>query len=108
MMIGSTQAGISLDARREMSLAEASGGEVQRLSGWRDDFPALRSARTIGRRGLARVTAIESGPAEARQPQAQPRQPGRFRRWVLRVWNWLVEAGEARVRARIGRGIYHF
>jgi hypothetical protein len=115
MFIGLTQARISLDTHHGISpLTHAAGAAVKVLAGhvWltmdgdhRDIFLPSGDAHTIERDGLTLVHAIEPSVVEVQEPRASP---GRFKQWLARAWDWLVEAGEARVRARIERGVYHF
>ena len=60
-------------------------------------------ARMLERNGLTIGIA-----AEPSLPQARAGQDRRaaWRNWLARLWAWLVEAGEARARARMRRG-YH-
>lgn len=63
-----------------------------------------------------KIAAPVAGPAHGRIRPGSAAMPGRTHgrprqaagRWFTRVWNWLVAAGEARVRARIQRGVYYF
>lgn len=114
MQIGLRQANISLAARRAMSLNDAAGAEVACVSGqvWltmdgdrRDIFLAPGEAHNIERGGLTLINAIEPSVLHVELPR--PRSAA-WKQRLQRVWNWLVEAGEARVRRRIERGVYHF
>ena len=113
MQIGLRQANISLGARRAMTLMDAAGAEVAVLTGqvWltmdgdrRDIFLAPGDAHSIERGGLTLINAIEPSVVHVELPRPRP---AAWRRWLASAWDWLVSAGEARVRSRIERGIYH-
>jgi hypothetical protein len=113
MIIGLTQARISLDPRRGISLTDAAGVAVEVISGkvWltmdgdrRDIVLPSGGVHTIERNGLTLVNAIE--PSLVRVQPTQGRAAA-WKRLLASAWDWLVSAGEARVRARIERGIYH-
>lgn len=114
MQIELRQANISLGARRAMSLNDAAGALVACVTGqvWltmdgdrRDIFLAPGEAHSIERGGLTLINAIEASVVHVELPQ--PRAAA-WKRWLKSAWDWLVAAGEARVRRRIERGIYHF
>jgi hypothetical protein len=109
MQIGLRQANISLGARHAMSLNDAVGAEVACVTGqvWltmdgdrRDIFLAPGEAHSIERAGLTLINAIEPSVVHVELPR--PRAAA----WARSAWDWLVGAAEARVRARIERGIY--
>ena len=113
MQIGLRQANIALEARHTMALTDAAGADVEVLAGhvWvttdgdlRDVFLESGEAHTIGRNGLTIINAVEPSVVHVQPPRARP---AAWKRWLTNVWDWLVGAGEARVRARIERGIYH-
>ena len=110
MQIGLTQAKISLDPRRGISLTDAAGAEVEVLTGrvWltmdgdiRDIVLPPGDAHTIERDGLTIINALEPSLVQVRAPQPRPAW---WRRGLTHVWNGLVAVGEARARARIRRG----
>ncbi len=114
MQIELRQANIALAPRNAMALTDAAGVEVECLKGqvWltmdgdrRDIFLEPGDAHSIERNGLTLINAIEPSVVHVQPPRARP---AAWRRWLSNVWVWLVSAGEARVRARIGRGIYRF
>jgi hypothetical protein len=114
MMIELTQAKIFLDPRRGISLTDAAGAAVKVLSGrvWltmdgdrRDIVLPSGDAHTIERNGLTLINAFEPSVVHVQPPQAQP---AAWKGWLRKVWDALVSAGEARARARMKRGIYHF
>jgi DUF2917 family protein len=109
-----TQANFALDARRMMALTDAEGAEVKVLTGqvWlttdgdlRDIFLAPGDAHSIERNGLTLVNAIEPSVVHVEAPQPRPAW---WRRWLTAVWDYLAAVGEARARAGLRRGIYHF
>ena len=113
MQMRLAQANIALDARHAMSLTGAAGAVVAcvRRQVWltmdgdaRDIFLAPGEAHSIERGGLTLINAIEPSVVHVEVPQ--PRAAA-WKRWFTSVWDWLVSAGEARVRHRIERGIYH-
>lgn len=113
MQIGLRQANISLEARRALTLTDAAGAEVACLTGqvWltmdgdrRDIFLEPGDVHSIERGGLTLINAIEASVVHVDLPRARP---AAWKRRLASVWDWLVRAGEARVRARIERGIYH-
>jgi len=112
MNIGLTQAKISLDPRRGISLKDAAGVavEVVRGSVWltmdgdrRDIVLPSGGVHTIERDGLTLVNAIEPSLVRVQPPRARP---AIWKRWLRSVWDALASAGEARARARMKRG-YH-
>lgn len=114
MVIGLTQAKISLDPRYGISLTDAAGVAVEVVCGrvWltmdgdrRDIVLPSGGVHTIERDGLTLVNAIEPSLVRVQPPQARP---AAWKRWARNVWDWLVRVGEARARARIERGIYYF
>jgi quercetin dioxygenase-like cupin family protein len=114
MNIELTQANISLDARHGISLTDAAGVAVKVLTGrvWltmdgdkRDIVLPPGDTHTIERNGLTLVNALEPSVVHVQPPRARP---AAWKRWLMNVWDWLVSVGEARVAARIKRGIYHF
>jgi DUF2917 family protein len=114
MQIGLRQANIALEARHAMALTDAAGAEVEVLTGqvWlttdgdsRDIVLQPGNAHAIGRNGLTLINAIEPSLVHVQPPRARP---AAWKRWLGNVWDGLVAAGEARVRARIERGIYRF
>jgi hypothetical protein len=107
MNIGLTQAKISLDSRRGISLKDAAGVavEVVRGSVWltmdgdrRDIVLPSGGVHTIERDGLTLVNAIEPSLVRVQPPRARP---ATWKRWLRNVWDALASAGEARARARI-------
>jgi hypothetical protein len=113
MQIGLRQANISLAAHRALTLTDAAGAEVECVTGqlWltmdgdrRDIFLAPGDAHNIERGGLTLINAIEPSVMHVELPRARP---AAWKRRLTSAWDWLVGAAEARVRARIERGIYH-
>lgn len=113
MQIGLTQAKISLDPRRGISLTDAAGVAVEVVKGsvWltmdgdrRDIVLPSGGVHTIERDGLTLVNAIEPSLVRVQPPQARP---AAWKPWLRKVWDVLVSVGEARARARLKRGIYH-
>src|SRR5262245_7438526 len=109
-----TQANFALDAHRMMALTHAEGAEVKVLTGqvWltmdgdlRDIFLAPGDAHRIGRDGLTIINAVEPSLVHVDAPQPRPAW---WKRWLTAAWNYLVAVGEARARAHLRRGIYHF
>jgi hypothetical protein len=114
MQMGLSQANIALEARHAMSLTDAVGAEVAVLKGhvWlttdgdlRDIFLAPGEVHAIGRGGLTLINAVEPSVLHVQAPR--PAQP-RWKRWLMKAWDALAAAGEARARARIKRGIHQW
>lgn len=113
MQIGLEQANIALEARHAMALTDAAGAEVGCLTGqlWlttdgdlRDIVLTPGDVHSIERGGLTLINALEPSLVHVRPPRARL---AAWRRWLSNFWDWLVCVGEARVRARMRRGIYH-
>lgn len=114
MNIELRQANIALDARRAMALHDAEGAEVKVLGGhvWltmdgdkRDIFVLGGDTYTIERNGLTLINAVEPSVVHVEAPQPQP---AAWKRFLRAVWDVLAAVGEARARAHMRRGIYHF
>jgi hypothetical protein len=71
----------------------------------RDIFLEPGDAHSIERNGLTLINAIEPSVLHVLPPQAQA---AAWKRWLRLFWEGLVSVGEARVRARIARGMYDF
>lgn len=113
MKIDLTQANIRLEPRLQMSLTDAAGAEVTCLTGrvWMtmegDSSDVILSSgdiHTIKRDGLTLVGALEPSLVHVRLPRAQA---AAWKRWLARIWAWLVSAAEARARAHLSRGTYY-
>ena len=109
-----TQANFALEARRMMALTNAEGAEVKVLTGqvWlttdgdlRDFFLVPGDAHRIARDGLTIINAFEPSVVHVEPPQPRPDW---WKRWLTAVWDYLAAVGEARARAHMRRGIYHF
>ena len=107
------QASVCLEPRCAISLTDAAGAEVTCLTGRirltmgsdsRDIVLAKGDAYTVERNGLTLVNAAEPSRLQVRVGQARR---GAWRGWLTRLWDWLVQVGEARARARMRRGIYY-
>lgn len=113
MQIELTQANIALEAHHAMSMMDAIGVQVECRTGqvWltmdgdsRDIFLAPGDAHSIKRNGLTLISAIEPSLVHVQPPRARP---AAWKRWFVRVWDWLASAGEARARAQLKRGTYY-
>ena len=114
MQVELREANIALDAHRVLSLTDAAGAEVEVVTGhvWlttdgdlRDIFLVPGESHSIVRSGLTVINAVEPSVVHVQPPQAHP---AAWKRWLTNAWDYLVAVGEARARARIERGIYHF
>lgn len=113
MQIELTQANIALERYHAMSMTDAVGVQVECRTGqvWltmdgdaRDIFLAPGDAHAIQRNGLTLISAIKPSVVHVQLPRARP---AAWKRLLVRVWEWLASAGEARARAYLSRGIYY-
>ena len=112
--INLTHANACLPSGYGLSLTDAAGVELTSLTGRvrltmegvrRDIDLTPGVPYTIERDGLTLVNAVEAGLVRVSIPHGRR---ARWRDWSGRVWAWLVRVSEARARARMARGLYHW